>query len=75
MAATQHSRSLRWGSLVAMVIFFAVAIAVLVAVPSSPVNRTHMTMPITPGAITLPPTAPSAVTPTLTIAPNATASR
>lgn len=73
---TRHeTRSLRWGSFVAMVIFFAVAIAVLVAVPTSPVNRSHTTMSITPGAVTLPPTAPSAVPPTAAVSPSATVSR
>ena len=75
MKAERETRPLHWGSLVAMVIFFAVAIAVLVVVPSSPVNRSHTTVPITPGAVTLPPTAPSAMTPTLTVPPSATVSR
>jgi hypothetical protein len=52
-----------------MVVFFAIAIGVLVAIPSSPINRSHTTMPITPGVVTLPPTAPAgtAVLPTATV--------
>lgn len=76
MTAGRETRSLRWGSLVAMVIFFAIAVTVLVAVPSSPVNRSRTTAPITPGAVTLPPTAaPPTVTATVTVAPTSTASR
>ncbi|MGH2486371.1 MAG: hypothetical protein ACRDHE_10190, partial [Ktedonobacterales bacterium] len=55
----RHKRSPRWGSLVVMVIFFAIAIGALVAIPSSPVNHSRTTMPITPGVVTLPPTAPA----------------
>lgn len=75
MAAQRERRSLRWGSLVAMVIFFAIAITILIAVPPSSINRSHTTTPITPGAVTLPPTAPPSVAPTLTVAPSATATR
>lgn len=76
MARSRERRSLRWGSLVAMVIFFAIAVTVLVVIPSSPVNRSHTTTPITPGAVTLPPTAaPPTATPTMTVAPTTTASR
>lgn len=59
----------RWGSLIVMLVFFAIAIGVLVAIPSSPINRSHTTMPITPGVVTLPPTAPAGtvVLPTATV--------
>ncbi|HKV83862.1 MAG TPA: hypothetical protein VJN88_04860 [Ktedonobacterales bacterium] len=73
MVTPRRQPSLRWGSLVVMVIFFAIAIGALVAIPSSPVNRTHTTTSITPGAVTLPPTAPAstatAVQPTTTAHP------
>ena len=59
-----------WGSLIAAVIFFAVAIAVLIAIPGSPIDTSHQTSIPTPGAVTLPPTAPM---PIRTAAPTQTA--
>lgn len=62
MATRRKSR--RWlASLIAAIIFFAVAIAVLFLVPSSPINRSHASQDVTPVQVTLPPTAPL-VTPT-----------
>ena len=66
-----------WGSLIAAVLFFAIAIAVLIAIPGSPIDTSHQTSIPTPGAVTLPPTAPlptstSAPRPTRTAAPTQT---
>jgi hypothetical protein len=58
-----------WGSLIAAVLFFAIAVAVLKFVPGSPINTSHQTTVPTPGAVTLPATAPL---PTATPAPTAT---
>ena len=73
MAAPDSSRSIRWGSFVAMVIFFAIAIAVLALIPSSPANRSHTTVTLTPGSVSLPPTAPASVAPTAPVTDTATA--
>ena len=53
-----------WGSLVVAVICLGVALALLV-LWRGPANTTHTTQYLTPGTITLPPTAPAvASTPT-----------
>lgn len=78
MARPRGKSSTRWGSLVAMIIFFAIAITVLIAVPSSPINRSRTTSPITPGAVTLPPTFAAATAtqgPATVVSPSVTVSR
>lgn len=64
--AAKPRRRWPWGSLIAAVIFFAVAITVLIFVPPSPVDTSHQSTIPTPGAVTLPATAPL---PTATFTP------
>jgi len=72
MAAQRRRRRLPWGSLVVAVILFAVAVVILLYIPSSPLDRSHTTIDTNnPGHITLPPTAPRA-TPTFTLSPTTT---
>jgi hypothetical protein len=53
-----------WGSLLVAVVGLGLALALLVLLPG-PANTTHTTQNLTPGSISLPPTAPAvAVTPT-----------
>jgi hypothetical protein len=68
MAARAKRRRRRWGNLIVAVVLFAVAIAVLFAVPASPLDRTHVTSDTNPAQVTLPPTAPLP-TPTISISP------
>jgi hypothetical protein len=51
------------GSLIIAVICIGIAVALLLFSPSSPINSTHANQIVTPGAISLPPTAvPSTAT-------------
>jgi hypothetical protein len=73
MAAQRKRRRAPWGTLIIAVILLAVGIAILVYVPSSPLDRTHVTKDTSdPGQVTLPPTAPLP-TPTFTLSPATTA--
>ncbi len=67
MAAQRKRRRRPWGSLIFAAVLFAVAIGVLLYVPSSPLDRTHVTSDTNPAG-TLPPTAPRA-TPTHSVTP------
>jgi hypothetical protein len=68
MAAQRKGRRAPWGSLIIAVILLAVGVAILMYVPSSPLDRTHVNAITTPGQVTLPPTAPQP-TPTFTLSP------
>lgn len=65
-----RTRRVPWGTLVVAVACFAIAIALLLYVPS-PINITHVTESTTPGSVVLPPTAVpyTPVSPTVTPAP------
>ena len=68
MAAERQRRRRPWGSLIFAVVLFAVAIGVLLFVPSSPLDRTHVTLDTNPTQVSLPPTAPRATpTPSVTV--------
>jgi hypothetical protein len=74
MAVQRKRRRRPWGSLIFAVVLFAVAFGILLYVPASPLNRTHITSDTNPVG-TLPPTAPRATpTPTLTVTVSATVS-
>ncbi len=61
--STRRSRNLRL-SLVAAIVCFGLAIAFYVLLPQAPgaVNTSHTSIYPTPGAVTLPPTAPPVAT-------------
>lgn len=56
MSAKRRTRRVRWGSLLVAVFCVALAVAVLVLVPSSPINSSHTQQQAAPGSVTLPPT-------------------
>lgn len=75
MPAQSTRRRWRWGSLLTAVLLIGFAVAVLVFVPSSPLNRSHVGVNLSPTHVSLPPTAPPP-TPTLparTASPSASA--
>ena len=58
MAAQHKRRRAPWGTLIIAIVLLAVGVAILVYVPSSPLDRTHITIDTSnPGQATLPPTA------------------
>ncbi len=66
--AVRRRRRVPWASLIIAVVLFAVAIGVLFIIPSSPIDRSHVSTDTNPAQVTLPPTAARA-TPTFTAAP------
>lgn len=52
----QQRRRRPWTSLIVAFLCFAIAVWVILAVPS-PINTSHVTRDLTPGSVTLPPTA------------------
>jgi hypothetical protein len=68
MAAQRRGRW-PWGSLMLALLLFVVGLAVILAVPASPVNSQHTSSITTPGTVSLPPTAPAPGTAAPTASP------
>lgn len=63
----RRGRRIPLGSLLAAIAFLAIAVGVIVFVPSRAIDRSHATELVTPGVTNLPPTAvPPTATPAAT---------